>query len=111
MGARWKFTIPQNHLGKPLLEGFVILKIDNLDTSGANIHMQAGYFQEGASGEMIGFMPLMGENLRVEGAAYSALRAKKGDVAKTLEQQIMEEAYNAVVVIKGTAWAGMLKLA
>ena len=107
---RWKFTAPQNHLGKLLLEGFVILKIDNLDTSGANVHMQAGYFQEDSSGKMIGFMPLTGENLRIEGTPYDALKTKKGDAAKTLEQQIMEEAYNAVVAIKGTAWAGVLKL-
>lgn len=95
---RWKFIVPKEHVGKVVLEEFIVLKIE-IDAGGVNVHVQGGYPKEDAIGNEIEFQPLTGENIRFEGSIF----------VPVIEQQIWEAAYNSVAMKKGPTWAGTLK--
>lgn len=108
---RWKFTTPMTNKGMSgIIQGFKILKLDNLTNTDVDIHIQAGYFQEDVNGNEVDFQPLTGEVIHLSGADFTAIKNKLGDSTKTLEMLIMAEAFNAVINKKGATWAGTLKL-
>ena len=108
--ARWKFTTPLIYKGKSILEGFKILKLDNLTHESVRIYFSTGYFQEDTVGNEVDFQPLISDLLDIDGVTYTAIKNKMGDSTITLETLLVSEAYKAIVAWKGPTWAGSLHL-
>lgn len=104
---RHKFTNPKEHKGKPLLEGFKILKTEHDHTSGkVSVHVQQGWFEEDEEGNEIGFQPLVGELIELPGETFDEKGAGKANAKRS---PIEQSAYEAVVAEKGSEWAGELR--